>query len=185
MHVWDTLPANVTFLSSVTPNPPVLTGQYLFWDTGSVVLAPGEVMIITFMAVITSVAGDGSIITTTAGIDYNDPFYSTPAYRHPPVFSAVHYYPEGDIRIFPNPFNVSNGKTLKFINVTPGSNILVYTISGESVAAIYAGTDKAEWNGKNRHGSACSPGIYYYAVVNKQTKRSRIGKLFITAGVLP
>jgi uncharacterized repeat protein (TIGR01451 family) len=178
IRVWDTLPSNMTFLSSVTPDAPAVTGQYLLWDMAGRTLAPGQQMILTFTAVITNVT-DGSLITTSALADYNDPFYNDPYYKHPPVFSGYNYYPEGDVRVYPNPFDLKSGKTLKFINITPGSNVLIYTLSGESVGAIYAKDQKVEWDGKNRSGKECSAGIYYYLVVNQQTNKKRMGKLFV------
>lgn len=167
----------MTFLSSVTPDAPVVMGQYLLWNAGSQALLPGQQMVLTFTAVITDVS-DGSLITTSVLADYNDPFYNDPSYKHPPIFSGYNYYPEGDVRVYPNPFNLKSGKTLKFINITPGSNVLIYTLSGESVGAIYAKGQKVEWDGKNRTGIECSAGIYYYLVVNQQTNKTRTGKIF-------
>jgi len=143
-------------------------------------LNAGSQVAIDFTVQIMSVS-EGQMITTTAGADYNDPYYTQAFGRHPPVFSSVHYYPEGQPIVFPNPFNPAsaNGGTLKFVDVVPGSLVMIYTISGENVAAMNCLSSRLEWDGRNRSGAKVSAGIYYYLITNQVSNQVKRGKIFI------
>ncbi len=181
IRVWDTLPSQVEYLSSVYPQAPVQTGSLIIWELpADYVLEPGEELIITFKVVITSLPQTGMIMNSVS-CDYNDMWYNTPANRHPAVESAANFYPEGLPVFYPNPFNSEealNG-TLKIDNLVPGSMVQIYTLSGEIVASMTAVMPKLQWNAKNRYGKAISPGIYFYTVKNSTTGSVRTGKIFV------
>ena len=134
-----------------------------------------------FTAVISNLQ-EGALVINTASADYNDGYYNLPEFRHPAIKSDQSFYPEGQIVVFPNPFNSAtavNG-TLKFANMVPGALMQIYTLTGELVYAVDIGHNvKYYWNLKNRHGSAVSPGIYYWVVKNPVNNRTDTGKLFI------
>lgn len=177
--VWETLPANISFYANRSSVVPVIDGKYLYWDIGSYVLPPGEFIEIGFTVKIDYVT-PGNYIYTTAGVDFNDSLYTEITGRHPPVFSTAHIYPESEIIVFPNPFNPGMGSgKLKFLNTPPGSMIKIYTVSGELVSAFFADYYREEWDGKNRHGNDCTPGIYYYTVTTRDTRVVKKGKVIL------
>lgn len=177
---WDTLPANLEFISNDGAVTPVINGNYIRWDMAGQTLTAGSSIYLDFTVEITGIT-PGNLIATTAGTDYRDPYYSPPFGRHPPVFSSVHYYPEGQPIIYPNPFNPASasGGTLKFVNVAPGSLIGIYTISGENVAILNCMSTRAVWDGRNRTGSRVSSGIYYYLITNQNSGQVKRGKIFV------
>jgi hypothetical protein len=158
--------------------PDSINNQVITWDFTGQTLAAGASLYIDFTVEITTIA-PGDMIATTAGTDYNDPYYSGPFGRHPPIFSSVHFYPEGQPVIYPNPFSLSVKGLLKFVNMVPGSLITIYTVSGEIVTSIDCPKVREEWNGKNRQGASISPGIYFYLITNQNTKQIKRGKIFI------
>jgi len=190
LFIWDTLPEEVVFLSNSFYIQPVVDGNYITWEMpDDFVLNPGEKILIEYTVVITQLLEDG-LIENTAGADYTDPYYGgvPPGtgwmpQRHEPVFSEMCFYPSGLPVVYPNPFNphmAINGK-LKFNNIVPGSLIRIFTVSGEIVQVINARYIRVEWDGKNRYGSPCSPGIYFWTVENKDSSQMHKGKLFIVS----
>jgi hypothetical protein len=176
--VWDTLPANLIFIQNLASVPDSISNQVVTWNFSGQTLAAGQSLYIDFTAQITDIS-QGDLIATTAGTDYNDPYYSGPFGRHPPIFSSVNFYPEGQPVIYPNPFSLSKDRLLKIVNMVPGSLITFYTLSGEIVTSIDCAWVTQEWNARNRQGSVVSPGIYYYLITNQNTKQIKRGKLFI------
>jgi uncharacterized repeat protein (TIGR01451 family) len=178
IRVWETLPNNLVFTQNFATVAPAITGQYILWDFTGQTLAAGQQMAVEFSVVISSIT-PGDMIETVAGADYHDPYYSGAFGRHPPIFSYMHFYPEGQVIVVPNPYNITSNKTLKFLNIVPGSLIAIYTLSGEMVNSLDSSGIRAEWNGKNRNNSAVSPGIYYYLITNQATGQIKRGKIFI------
>jgi sugar lactone lactonase YvrE len=89
-------------------------------------------------------------------------------------------YPIGDIIVYPNPYSPGRAVdgALKIINLPTGSNIVVYTISGELVISISAQTPVVYWNGRNAYNSPISPGVYYY-VIKSGSDILRAGTIFV------
>jgi uncharacterized repeat protein (TIGR01451 family) len=186
--MWDTLPPEVVYSDDNFTVNPVVNGQYLFWKLpDSYMLNPGETVTFELHVVITNL-NNGSLVANMAGVDYNDPYYGGitdgtgwVSVKHPPVFSNISFYPEGQPVVYPNPFNPAvalNGR-LKFNNLVPGSIVGIYTLSAEMVIIIKSNTTVVEWNGKNSSGSMCSPGIYYYIIKNSGSSQIYKGKIFI------
>ena len=69
--------------------------------------------------------------------------------------------------VFPNPADAGvSGQTVKFMNLTTGVTLRVYTVSGELARTIKDDTGLIEWDMKNDSGSAVARGIYIYMVTN-------------------
>jgi len=178
LNVWDTLPENISYDSALGIPAPVLSGRLLMWNLGNAVIAPGDRAIISFRARVDYLRSD-SLIINRASCDWHDGYYIS--VTHPAVDSEVSYFPEGTVRVYPNPFGFTGNEnnTVKFINVVPGSTVKIYTVSGELVNAILAADVMVKWNLKNRYAKKVSPGIYYYVVENPESEKRETGKIFI------
>jgi hypothetical protein len=112
----------------------------------------------------------------------------TPTFTDSPVVTATFTatatgtpYQAGNIIAFPNPFNpdkTGNG-AMKFINLPIGSNLTIYTLSGEFVTSMRAETPEVWWDGKNAYHCRASPGVYYYLVRWIDSSETRAGKIFV------
>jgi len=71
------------------------------------------------------------------------------------------------LHLWPNPYDprfAVNG-TLKVYQAPPGSDLSIYTVSGELVkTSMVDGNGWILWDGRNRYGIPVSGGIYYYVV---------------------
>lgn len=188
MRIWDSLPANIKFVESIfSEDPVIVSGNYVEWDLSGTVyenFKAGQVLVIEFVVEITQIT-DNDLIINEITIDYNDPYYfeGGPYGRHPEITSNAAMYPQDRVVIFPNPFNprTARGNVLKFLNVIPGSLINIYTVSGEHVTTIKAASILETWDGKNNMRKMCSPGIYYWLVINPYNNSINKGKLFIVS----
>ena len=70
--------------------------------------------------------------------------------------------------VFPNPADAqsNSGQTVKFMNLTSGVTLRIYTVSGELARTIKDDSGLIEWDMKNDNGSAVARGIYIYMVTN-------------------
>jgi uncharacterized repeat protein (TIGR01451 family) len=186
--VWDTLPVDMVFVSNIIGTTTSQTGNYLFWDLTDYLsgtpftLTPGQQITIEFTARIVTTDPSRPLLINKVMTDYNDPFYIPSIGKHPPLSSERSMFPIGKPVVFPNPFNLDTNKEVVFDNVVPGSLIQIFTLSGESVTAIYTGIKRATWDGKNRNGRAVSAGIYFYAIRNQSNGDVKAGKLFVVRG---
>lgn len=171
--IWDTLPPEISYVSPLEGVTPVINGRVISWDYTGQPLTPGESIFVGFTARIDYI-NDDAFIMNIGLCDYNDPYYIIE--RHPPIASKACYFPGGRVICFPNP-STTNG-LVKFINVIPGSEVFLYTVSGEFVVKLKAETPQVEWDVKNRYGNQCSPGIYYY-IVRPIGGKPLVGKIFI------
>jgi len=192
ISVWDTLPQQLQFKYNdfaVTPTITILTDgrQLLTWDlttdpaTGEkLVLDPGEIIQIVFVATIVDVPPEKQPIIDYAAIDYNDAHYieDGPYGKHPPVYSTASFFPLGRPIVYPNPFNPDKQK-VKFENIVPNSTILIYTVSGELVKTINVSIIRADWDGTNSRGQTVSEGIYYFIIKNPNSSSAMRGKIFV------
>jgi hypothetical protein len=178
--MWDTLPLELEFDSSITGPSPVVNGNYLFFDWGGGIIEPGQALTVSFSVRIRNLKPD-MLFANIAATDYNDDYYSVT--RHPVVFSNQCFYPQGVTAVYPNPFNPNTaiGGNLKFVNMPDNSAVSIYTLSGEYIGTYNSSGGAAYWNGKNSLGRAVSAGIYYYVVVNpaKQGSYYTKGKIFV------
>jgi len=176
----------MTFVSGNIGGTPAQTGNYLFWDlTNSgtpFTLNPGQQITIEFTARIVTIDPARPLLVNTVMTDYNDPFYIPSIGKHPPLSSERSIFPKGKPVVFPNPFNLDTDKEVVFDDVVPNSLIQIFTLSGESVRAIYTGVKRTTWDGKNMNGRAVSAGIYFYVLRNQNSGDVKAGKLFVVRG---
>ncbi|MFC1714984.1 hypothetical protein ACFL6S_15050 [Candidatus Poribacteria bacterium] len=68
------------------------------------------------------------------------------------------------IKVAPNPYRLSSGGKLRFINLTARAKIQIYTASGILVRTLYhtGGTGVLEWDLRNDDGGMLASGIYVY-----------------------
>lgn len=181
LSVWDSLPANLKYVSTLQGTLTQQNGNYVNWQLGSGdVINPGEVRVIRFTAQIVSIVDKAAIVNRVT-MDYNDQAFSLPA-KNGPHDSQDNYYPGNIPIVYPNPFNreTAGNNVLKIVNLVPGSKIQIFTVSGESVVALKADSYKAYWDGKNRYQAFAAAGVYYYIVTTPQ-KQIYKGKLYIVA----
>jgi hypothetical protein len=90
--------------------------------------------------------------------------------------------PEGDVRVYPNPFcrKTAVGNVLKFENLAVGSTISIMTMSGEIVNFFMADSGIVYWDGRNVYRKFVSPGIYYYLISWNNGAKMAKGKIYIT-----
>ncbi|MCX8092614.1 MAG: gliding motility-associated C-terminal domain-containing protein, partial [Candidatus Goldbacteria bacterium] len=118
-----------------------------------------------------------------ACVDYQDGYYND-AFgngRHPVITSNINEYPEEPIIAYPNPYKIEGGnKGIKFVNLAPNTTVQIYTISGENVISLNTlGGTRVVWDGKNKKGKEVASGIYYYVILNMNSKEIVKGKIFI------
>jgi len=84
-----------------------------------------------------------------------------------------------DLVVYPNPFNrdLAVGRTMKFQRMPAFTVIKLYTIAGELVGELNAGTTGlVEWDGRNAGGTPVTPGVYLYMAQSPDGSK-KIGKL--------
>lgn len=188
ISIWDTLPPQVTFLSTSFNDVPLIqNGNYIGWDIsqkGGVpfILYPGQTETISFEIEIISSSVNSDPIVTVAQVDYSDLYYfpgGPNGDKHPPVSSSAFFYPLDKMVVFPNPFNPLTDGTIKFDRVVPGSTITIWTLSGEHIKTINTTVMRAFWDGKNEKGYVVSAGIYLFTVRNTPKATPLKGKIFV------
>lgn len=171
--VWDTLPPEVELINDYTGLPFSRSGNYIRWDLssepGGSPLSPGHALYLIIECRIKYLK-EGLPVTNYAGCDYYDG-----AGKHAPVFSEAAFYPYNLPVVYPNP-GVDH---VRFTNIVPGSQIDLFTVSGELVDSISVVNIVETWDCKNRRNSRVSPGIYYYLIKNQKRKAFYKGKIFI------
>lgn len=100
-----------------------------------------------------------------------------------PTITPTTVWTDGEIEVFPNPFNINSGTPLKFINVPINSIVHIYTVSVELVWTARPDNPVVLWYGLNRFGKKVSPGIYYYLVIERLSGERVLskGRIFVTS----
>ncbi|MCE5301275.1 MAG: hypothetical protein LLG37_10460 [Spirochaetia bacterium] len=181
LTAWDTLPQQVHFGAMVEGPEPSVDGNFVFWDFGGGMTAPGTELILKFTVVINDPLAVEAF-SNRAAVDYNDDFYLS--LRHPIVHSNQAIFPEDTIVVFPNPFNPNTASegALKFVNVREWHEVYIFTVSGELVITLVPapGNNTVKWYAVNRFGAAVSKGIYYYFIRDKNSGSPVMkGKIFL------
>ena len=85
------------------------------------------------------------------------------------------------VTVAPNPCRFSSQGKLKFLHLTTGAKIYVYTFAGELVKILYNtdGSGEKEWDLRNDEGAVLTSGMYIYYV--ESYKPEETGK-FTTSG---
>jgi hypothetical protein len=178
VHVWDTLPADVLFNASQSDAGWSATGPMIMISAGDI--PPGGTYTAEFVFEILvdkTATGDVTIPQPLSGYRADiDPPGTVTNYRYGNSLRIV----VGNILVYPNPFNVSGGGTMKFLNLPRDAKLIIYTISGEMVMQ-YTAISKANvaWEGKNVAGSLVSPGIYYFVIRDKDNNILLKDRLFV------
>jgi uncharacterized repeat protein (TIGR01451 family) len=84
-----------------------------------------------------------------------------------------------DMIVYPNPFRPADaiGGTLKFRHLLPSSALALYTIGGETVAALTADLNGiVEWDGRNGRGTKVVPGVYVF-ILRAPNGAKKVGKI--------
>lgn len=167
VQVWNTLPGDL-IASADARNAVWATGPgagQVSINVGT--LLPGETRVYSLIVESTVAETLTGMITidpfNASGMAANDPPGTT---RNTDSIKKIDFY-IGELKIFPNPFNPEKavGGVMKFINLPYGSQVQIFSVSGEQVINFSALTKAiAFWDGKNYAGTAVSPGIYYYVV---------------------
>lgn len=175
VRVWDTLPADVAFRPVESPGWSS-SGGIISYTGGDI--AAGATLTLEFtVEIIVDKTPTGDITIPGASSGYRldiDPVGSMTQYRNGNQVRIV----IGDILVFPNPYNVAAGGSMKFLNLPKDAKLMIYTISGEIVMQ-YSAMLKANfnWDGTNTGHSKVSPGIYYYIIRDKDqniVKKDRV-----------
>lgn len=173
LAVWDTLPSQVELVYDYAGVPKTVDGQYIRWDLSGAPSAnplnPGGIIYIRFDCRITGYSGSVPI-ANSAGCDYDDA-----SGRHGPIFSEAVFYPVGLPAVYPNPAV----DYVKFTNIVPGSQVDIFTLSGEYVNSLDITHLTETWMMNNRFNSRVSPGIYYYLIKDEKGVTRYKGKIFI------
>jgi hypothetical protein len=89
---------------------------------------------------------------------------------------------ELDIKVYPNPFILSEGSQITFsINEPSGGEVRIYTISGKLVKelAIESGESGVDWDVLNEDGNSITTGLYLYTIIDGDGGK-KTGKITIT-----
>jgi hypothetical protein len=105
------------------------------------------------------------------------------------------YTPTCVTYVWPDPYNPKTavGGTIRFSCMNAQTNVFIYTISGELVQTINAGTSVQNcstpnmwgtaycWNGRNKMGASVATGVYLY-VVQQKGNITQHGKFLLVDG---
>ncbi len=97
-----------------------------------------------------------------------------------PTVTMTPWAEAGKIYVYPNPFkpDTASGHVLKFDNCPEGTEIRIYTVTGELVRKYADVSGKQTWDGKNTQGSDVASGVYMYVVVQSDGSKT-LGKVFV------
>lgn len=86
----------------------------------------------------------------------------------------------GGIRVYPNPWrsNVHEGHPITFDQLSGGTTIKIFTVSGRSVITLPASNNSVTWDLKNDSGELVQSGLYLFVATDDQGNKVR-GKFSI------
>ena len=84
------------------------------------------------------------------------------------------------IVVFPNPFRPEQaaGHVLKFDHCPAGTEIRIFTLSGELTRKFTGVSGRQNWDGKNSGGADVVSGVYLY-VIDQPDGQKLSGKIFV------
>jgi len=180
IKAWDTLPNGLEFVKLKSPGMATETspGFVLIEIDPSIIMHSGDIAYIEFEARINSIPGD--YITNQMSVDWNDGTRQG-ANRSQVITTNTTDFPTKDPIVFPNPFIKAESRDgcMKFERLVPDSTIVIYTINGDAVRTIKAEGVRAKWDLTNNYNKKVSPGLYYYVIHNKGSKKLHKNKIFI------
>jgi len=89
----------------------------------------------------------------------------------------------GDIKVYPNPFKPASGHTkITFDNLTAGSDIRIYSVTGRLVwDKLDITAAQVQWYADNSASQKVAAGVYTYVITLPDTAAARIiGKVGIS-----
>ncbi len=163
--------------SSTTTGPVLPAGSVITRNIGTMYYNASLIYEFTITTDSTLTSGT-TINIDPATVTYDDlpPFSTGNVKQSNPAQIQV-----GDIEIYPNPFNPATaiGGALKFANLPRGTQISIYTISGELVMDFNAKSAYVYWDGKNINKKMSAAGVYYYVLKYNSGKSILTGKIFL------
>lgn len=101
---------------------------------------------------------------------------------HLSVFRMVQLTPSENLDnagIYPNPFHPGEHKQLNFVNLSTGTEVYIYDITGRRIVVLDSGdSGNSSWDGTEGTGEPASSGVYA-AYIEDRTGRYRIIKFVI------
>jgi len=84
------------------------------------------------------------------------------------------------VRVYPRPWRADahSGTRITFDHLTPGSTLMIFTLSGDLIKTLRSDGNSIAWDISNASGRPVSHGIYFYLIKNSQGQKTR-GKLAI------
>lgn len=175
--IWDTLPANTSFSTTDPGNAGwTLNGNVFSYDVGNLAAGGSTTIYFTLQTSNNLVTGDTITIGGLTGSYHDVAFNQDRNFICGSLTISV-----GDIVIYPNPFNPNTAYNhrLKFDNLPAGSQVLIYTVSGEEVKSFKEINSHVDWDGKNAYNIDVSAGIYYFVISWDNNKSNYLGKIFL------
>lgn len=86
-----------------------------------------------------------------------------------------------NITCYPSPFNIKKDNELIISGLASKSEIRILTIDGMHIRTINTFSQKAIWDGKNKHGQKVRPGIYILLVKSADSDKAGVAKIAIIA----
>lgn len=214
VEIDDTIPTGTTLVpGSISSNPSMpitsLVGNDLIWSINSLAAGASGTLSFAVMpsncpAAVTNMAHESDLdtgnIMSNSVINTIATCTATPTATNTATVTATFtptnsptptptYTPTCVTYVWPNPYNPVKavGGTLRFSCMNDQTNVMIYTVSGELVQTLNAGTSTSPctngdawgtpycWNGRNKMGFPVATGIYLYAVQqgNQVTQRGK------------
>lgn len=123
-------------------------------------------------------------VTLSPTQTYSPTVTNTPVNTATPTFSPT---PLPPLHVWPNPFNPNYavavngvGPALRAFALPSGSNMRIFTISGELVNELKETVpNEIDWPGTNSKGNMVSTGTYYYVIQDGSNKTLLTGKVLV------
>jgi hypothetical protein len=137
----------------------------VLWTTDgeAICVSPGD----KYSPVIT---GDGAYGAIIAWQDYREgsaAIYVQRVHDTPPAGPGLSY-----AKAYPNPFHPGKHTKMRFVKLTAGAVVGIYTLSGEKVAEVTAGSNAdAEWLVQNTAGLPVASGVYLAYISDGTNKK--------------
>lgn len=156
--------------------------RVLLYGTNQSIVGQGRIAQLIFRLASTAVAGvnpltiNGIVVCdTVAAVIASDGTNGAITIEAPETAPNL-----SNTKAYPNPFKPSSGHDrIVFMNLTEGSTVKIYTLSGKLVKKIKGQTGgMAEWDVRNKRGKKVSSGIYIYLITNKSGEEKK-GKIAI------
>jgi hypothetical protein len=119
---------------------------------------------------------NGSVYTIPPPPPVSPPPPVTPPVTPPPVSAAA----SASVRVYPNPWRKDQhtGHPITFDQMTAGSDVKIFTVSGHKVKELNGSSGSVTWDLTNDSGNQVASGVYLYLIKDSQGNKTK-GKLAI------